>query len=768
MKAGIYGIIFTFIATLVIFGLVKKNNIGEISFPKSFSFRFLSNRTTEELTDYMCSKSSSDLVGFYNQTSSDYEFEIPDGSSVMREIVKAFISNSSDVSVENIGKEQVKNYFTKSPKYIIILIIFILFTLLWLPYCFCICCKCCLCCPDCCLKCPNVFIFCGIVLCALILINCFIGYTENGSIVNGIYGLGCSSLKIEQHLIKGDEFTVNKPYWVGINTIITKLQETSHNISTLETKTKNIENQLKTIDELFTTFSENVTNEYTERSTSELKNPIPDEKDFLPLNYYKLYGPPTEEETALYLVQEEINRYHDYTFKGLEGVISVINNATDQATSISTKINDISNSLDTKVKDIDNKIGEEIRKYDDIIDQIDSYSRNYMNFLFSINLLLIIVVCVSLILLLLCKCGKLLLCISWVFLYLLMLSSFLLGAIFGLLGSFVQDASSCAIETIRDIKSIDKLNDDVKKVVDICLNGNGSLAQSNLIPLDYNTEIIDNIYNLEVKIDEGIELIEDYSPISIKENEKQYNKLKERPKMLLKELQTALVYMQTYTDLSVGDTHVSSSTPIYDEWEIHEADCIYTYSPHKETKTRRLSEENKVCLVLTEWSLEDITDRYKDIQSSDDINIIEQIEKYYNSINDFIVSNNELIGSIKEQNKAFNNSFNNIGKEEVKVLKGIKDIILPFRDSFIEILGKDGKSIFEILNCRFLKRDVNKVIEVLYDSFGSSFQVTAALFIMISCYELAINLIVLIIIAALNKQRIKSADIDFYKDDEEK
>jgi len=333
-----------------------------------------------------------------------------------------------------------------------------------------------------------------------------------------------------------------------------------------------------------------------------------------------------------------------------------------------------------------------------------------------------------------------------------------LGAIFGLIGSFVQDASACAIETMKDIKNIDKLSKDVKEIGDICLNGNGSLANSSLIPLDYDTEIVDNIYNLEVKIDEGITLIEDYVPVSIKENEKQYDTLKERPKLLLTQLQMALAYMQTYTDLSVSSTHISSSTPIYDEWEMNKLDCVYDYSPHKKTQRRRLSEEKQMCLVLSEWNLEDIADRYKDIQSNDHTNILQQVEKYYNSINDFIVSNNELIGSIKEQNTAFNNSFSNIGKEEVKVLNGIKDIIIPFRDSYIEIVG--DKSIFEILNCKFLKRDVTKVIEVLYDSFGSSFQVTATLFIMISCYELAITLVVLIVFASLKKKEIRSEYIE--------
>jgi hypothetical protein len=764
MKAGIQGIIFTLITTLVIFGLVKKDNIGEISFPKSFILRFLSsNKTTEQLTEDMCSKSSSDLKEFYEITPPNYVFNISNRTSVMKDIIKNVILNSTNI---NLGPNEIKNYVIdyvkESPKYIMGIVIFVLFSILWVPYCLCICCKCCLCCPDCCLKCPNVFIFCGIALCALILINCFIGYSENNSLVNGIYGIGCSVLKIEQHLIKGDEYTKEPPYWMGINGIISKLSETGKNISSLGIKTKDLRDQLNTVNELLNTFSENVANEYNVRKDSVLKNPIPGKDDFNP-TYFGLYGPADKKNTTLYLVSQEISKYHDYTFQGIDTVISVIENATSQTTTITEKIEEISKEIDTKVNDIDTRIANEIMKYDDYLDTVDSYSRNYMNLLFSIDLIIVLVIGVSLILLLLCKCGKCTLCVSWVFLYLLMLFSFLLGAIFGIVGSFIQEISGCAVETMRDLKSIDKIDDNAKNIVDICLNGNGSLAKASLISLDYNTEIIDNIYNLEVKINEGISLIEEYNPTSIKINEEKYNEISKRPKPYVTELQEALTQLQKYTDISKGDSYISSSTPKSDEWEINEKDCIYTYSQHNLTnQARRLSEEKQICLVLKEWSMKDIADRYKDTKLTDDTNITQHIEKYYNSINGFIKSNNELLTTIKDQNKAFNNSFTNIGKEEIKILEGIKGIILPFRDSYKEIVG--DKSIFEMLNCNFLKRDVNKVVEVLYDSFGSSFQVTATLFIMISCYELAITLIVLIVIAALNKQQTKSEDIDFSKE----
>ena len=69
--------------------------------------------------------------------------------------------------------------------------------------------------------------------------------------------------------------------------------------------------------------------------------------------------------------------------------------------------------------------------------------------------------------------------------------------------------------------------------------------------------------------------------------------------------------------------------------------------------------------------------------------------------------------------------------------------------TFEEIVGNG--SIFEILNCQFLKRDVNKVLEQLYDGFGSSFKVTSNLLLMISVYELAMTLVILIVVTAVKK-----------------
>ena len=72
-----------------------------------------------------------------------------------------------------------------------------------------------------------------------------------------------------------------------------------------------------------------------------------------------------------------------------------------------------------------------------------------------------------------------------------------LGAIFGIIGSFIQDTSWGTSNLIKNLNEV-KIDEKIKDIAEICLNGNGSLAQSNLIDINFDTSIIDNIYNLKI------------------------------------------------------------------------------------------------------------------------------------------------------------------------------------------------------------------------------------------------------------------------------
>ena len=755
MKSGaLQAIFYTLIGSLVIFTFVK-NNVSE-KIP--FSLRFLSNKTTEEITYEMCSNSSDDLIDFYQKNGPNYSFKPPLSSDTINNMLIKFINSKS---ASTIGEEEVKDYFSKSSGYIFILVLIILLVILWIPYTVCICCKCCKCIPKFCLNCPNIMIIGAIILCGLVLINCFIGYSENSSILNGIYGLGCSVLKIEQHLINGDDYKSEKPYWAGINEIVNNLDEIKNEISSLQDKANEVKSQLNDIEPMFADFVQNLTIENDTRKDVKLKNPTPDEDVFEP-EYLSKYLPLKTEGTALWAINEELSAFKTESFDTINTIIGTIDIA-EKADGISENIEAIKNKTSKYVNDIDKTIGDQISQYDEYFGQIDSFSRVAMNTLFSINLVLGIGVGASLILILCFKCGNLILCISWFFLYALMILSFLLGATFGLIGSFFQDVSGGASYILNNLNEVN-IEQEYKDIIETCLHGNGDLSQSKLIDINFDTSIIDNIYNLENNITAGINEIEKYKFKSIETNEEIYIEIKSKPKATLKALNLALSEIQNYVDSSGSSSYISSDIHIYDEWEINKLDCKYKYIPPKSNVRNLVEEEGSCCLVITEWSLEEIQNRYKNITTKEgDALIINVVEKYYKSINEFMDSHNNLMDDIIKQNKIFNNSFISIGKEEIHVLENIKGIIKPFREAFEEIVG-DG-SIFEILNCQFLKRDINKVLEQFYDGFGSTFKVTSTLLIMISIYELAMTLVILILVTAVKEsKKVDSKDINYTKD----
>ena len=166
----------------------------------------------------------------------------------------------------------------------------------------------------------------------------------------------------------------------------------------------------------------------------------------------------------------------------------------------------------------------------------------------------------------------------------------------------------------------------------------------------------------------------------------------------------------------------------------------------------------KFCLLIEEWKLEDIKERYKNIKSNNEsIDINEVIESYFNSINKCISSNNELISDIENNTIKFNDSIIKIRNNAIDTLNSVLGVVQPFRESFREIVGEG--SIFNILNCNFLKRDFNKLLEELYVEFGSAFRSTSDILFSICAFEVVMTLLTLIIIAHLiQKKKEKSQE----------
>ena len=744
-------IIITLIGTLAIYSFTKIDFLDK--FP--FSFRFLASKDTEKSIDKMCSNSELDLVEFYKTTGPNYNFNVSDGSETFDEIAKKLFTDPS-----SIGGDDIKDFIFKS-SLVTFLVFFVILVILWIPFTCCICCKCCLCIPKRILNCSRCFSYICFLFCIVILGLCFSGYYKNSSVIHGIYGLVCSLLKIGHHLLNGDDYKV-KPYWSGVTTIVDQLSNTTKNISNLLVLVSETNGNLTVINGLLDNMEHDLSYEYEFRvNNGTIYSPLPGEEEIFP-PYLNNYGPPSNETTILGGIQKQLNDFKPYSADSLKKILDVID-LKDSAKDIKETIEVVCDVLKENIDTMDSKIGEVIDNFEGAIHEIDSAGRGVMNTLFSLNIGLMIAIFTSLILLYYCKCGHCTLCISWFFLYIFMLLSLVLGALFLILGLFVQNLSSGVNHYIRSIDDSDNV---ALNILNVCLNKDGLLTHSTIFPDDFNVSVIDNIYSLEKVINIIIDNLKMYNFSSISITENQYEDFMKNPKHYIPQLGTSLNNIRKYIDLSSNDSYVSKESPSYDEWEINIEDCEkgYKYLPNDNNNTKGIGSD-KFCLVIEEWKLEDIKERYKNIKSNNvSIDINKVIESYFNSINKCILSNDELILDIQANNTKFNESIIKIRNNAIEALNSVLAVVQPFRESFREIVGEG--SIFNILNCNFFKRDFNKLLEELYEEFGTSFRSTSDILFSICTFEFIMTLLTLIIIASRIKKKDKSGENEDNEDND--
>ena len=747
--------IYALVSTILIFSILKLNISPKEKIIDPIIARILATKSVHDMEEELCLKSSEDLQDFYKKTSSDYTFNPDTEDKFLNDLILKLANGSSF----EISTDEIVDYSKDNSLLVVVIILMVILFLFWIPYTICVCSRRCCCVPDSCVENNNnSFLIVALVLSVAISICCFIGYSQNTDILQGIFGLGCSILKIEYHLAEGDEYKEVHPYWIGIVKIVDKLSSTIEQLQNISDNYNGINLIFGETKANFSNFKTSIKNEWDNRNTETISNPIPDESNISPL-YMQNYGPQNNDETYLGSIENELNIYEDKTTKLLSDIINVIDLKSHNIDGVKNSLRTTSDELNNSIKKIEDAITSTIGEYYDYFDDVDTYVRKIMNILFSLNLAIAVFFGVSILFLLCCKCGGIFVCISWFFIYIFMLFSMFLGCVLGIVSAFIKGASSATKYLIQD--NIKKINFGETDVLDSCLNGNGSLSNVGAISLNFDSSIVDNIYHLENNITNGINTIDKIKMITISENAKIYDGLLENPQTAAKQLKTALNDINKYVNSNIDDSKVSTETPIYDTWEVTIKDCGDKYYPNPNTKSlRNLKEVKDECLVITEWSEDEIEERYKDILSNNGINITVKAADYLKSIKNFMNSNTNLINQIKDTNNKFNESFNDIMRSEKEILNKVKDTITPLRRLYEDVI-KDG-SIFDIMNCKFVKRDVNKVIAVLYDEFGGPFKTTSNLFIAISVAEILLTLFVLIIMKGLRVQSTTIPDYSKY------
>lgn len=385
-----------------------------------------------------------------------------------------------------------------------------------------------------------------------------------------------------------------------------------------------------------------------------------------------------------------------------------------------------------------------------------------MNYFYTVNIILLILAILSLIFLLLCSKGKCCLCISWCFLYILMITSLLLGTIFGLFGTIFRDVSYGAQYLLNKIGDSELIPEkQTRDLINTCFNGNGSLSSGGVIglDLDFNNSQIDNIYLLENELEKAITNLSNYELTTVNTLQSKYEELLNNPTCF--ELINTLNNIKKYIDGNYEGNYISSSSSLitFDEWEVNETNCQKDYSIlnpndiNNKFQLRNLLEENKkYCIIVQKWKKEEIIARYQNIILTMGDNT-EIIGKYYDSITQYLTDNTNFMNGIMQKNIEIQNEFKSVTSKEAEIIRGIGNTVKPVREIFQEIVGDD--SIFSMLNCGFLKRDTNKFLEQLDEGVGVELKTTSSIFISITIIEGILTLFTLIILTRFKEENKK-------------
>ena len=411
-----------------------------------------------------------------------------------------------------IHLKRLIKYCMRFLPFLIIFVIGILSIIGWMVCCCCSCCDCCCCC--CCKKekCKVPFFIFTYIFFALAIGACIYGLTQSNKLLEGLADTECSVMKLMEDVSYGENKTT-LPRWIGIKGINNLLTDLTNNINTLkENAITDLEAEIEQIDTNKKDFTDNM-KEFDDDCYNGGSYPDDYTKEFTPSevsneNYQKKY--------VLDIIKfvghrDNNNNYPDNTFLNIlnheysevasrtDGYVQTANSSfnnilRDKTDDIIKALNKANNTLNKLKKPFDkyyDQVGDILVDYSG---DIDKYGKMGVKLVLSI--LMVINVALAILLIFICCCSmkactscccfrclfKFCTHILWNILALMVIITLLIGSLFSIIGKVGNDGMSL----VSYIVSQENLNNDenpfligqaqdVKKYLNICLHGDGSL-----------------------------------------------------------------------------------------------------------------------------------------------------------------------------------------------------------------------------------------------------------------------------------------------------
>ena len=786
---------------------IKSEKRSEELFFKLIQKRKLEN--TDENTKEVCSRAS-DTLNEYYRTGDLSEIDLDDKPIECEDKDKSYMQtlidlvreyadddssdSSNEDSGENISNDRLRNlkgelntdklidYLMRVLPFVIFLVFSVLAIFGWIICCICCCCDCCCCC--CCKKegsnCKTICFIFTYVFYALVVAVSVYGLTQSKKIFVGLANTECSMLKFFGQVLDG-EIKEERPKWAGISGINNLIQRLINTIEALKDSSLGKLNggitNINTKKDIFRTNMEDAgksfygtDNNYKGAYSRDYRNkgienyPL---KDTYVLDIVKTFGKKEGDgyttNSSLYLWNQEFSlvaeNADDYLETAKDGFDDILGTSFGK---VKSSLQDGIDNLDKITKpftDANDEIGDILADYSE---SIDKYGKLSVTIVFSVLMVMNIALGVLIILIYLfssqtcadCCCIRCLFktCthVLWNVLALMLILSFLIGSLLGLIGRIGGDAMSLVsyIMSEENFNSnnpliLNKIKGDAKKYIKRCIHGDGDISQE--LDLGNALNSFDEINNVEGNITRVINQFEE-----IKNQCLVYNRLSEelekRKKITTK---TALLSVQ-------GENEAQERYPIEYEtfleiinrkldngiqWSIESSStltCSQELPPDTYYHPLSCKPINKVPSTSVD------TYKYAEILKD-----IDDIVEYANNNNADSVR--KVIDTLKVQYKEYLDGYTDVLKDFLIIIHNITDLVREYS-------GDDDA--FSFLNGKFIGTNLKIILKYLKYSLGVDLYTVGVCLIVVGC-SLALSisstilLIVLINIELKKNQEMK-------------
>ena len=685
-------------------------------------------------TNKICEKGSEGLQNYY-KNGDDKSIKIDD-ESISSENRPKYIDALIDlISGKGDATENLKEYLIHIIPVLIFLVISILFLPGWLVCCICSCCDCCCCC--CCKKpfCKIPFYIITLVIYTLGIVISIYGLSQSNSIFVGLADTECSILKFIGEVLDG-ETKETKPKWIGIDNISTKFNEAKEQVDALQ---GSLVADLKDKKEAVKTKKDSFENEMILQSTNVATN-----KEDLSglsqsslrgqyqLDIVKLFGDFSKTDDVVTYKEDTLMDwwYNEYIETAAQSERYMEESTTNyeqlsKNNGASSALNDGVEALKTiedAFDNIKNKVSNILIDYSDIIDEYGKLAfKIAFSILMAMNVIIAVFITIEMFFGFLkanTKCLKCLLKslihIFWNILAIITFVTLLLGSAFIFLGTVGKDL----ISVVNFLVSEENLNSDETALLDSapsylskCISGDGNIAEDLNLDLDAlkNFDQLTNAYNeLENARINAEDLVK--NKIAYNQYKSKYEEIVEYK---IDEFNLISTGNNALNFKNVLDT-IHQNNPI-DTWSISCGDNSHNcQSPRTTSETDSFCIEPKTCDAAHK-----VYNWYSATGSSILIDYAIILDSFIDSISK-IKSISTGDKSIKNALTSLDSKYNDFLKEEISTLTVYQTKIESLVKIFNDVIGEEGE-ITDIINCKFIGKNVKVVLKLLDNSLGKDF-----------------------------------------------